>query len=171
MRGLNVGCGPFKAGDDWIDTDLDPAVKPDYLCKDIWDQPEGLFDQVYLGHVLEHIDWAKVPAYVQWLWKERVAEGGRIAVVGPDVYQTIAIGEPERVRDVLEDYVHRQDGREHYNQDGLRHMWNCHQKRIEFVFEQAGIEVREVSREWLHGKGWPVTANSRGQCSLVTAAK
>src|SRR5690606_34485613 len=90
---LNVGCGPHRADPPWINLDVvdndtthpDIVVDPDRPLKQ-W--RAKTVDAVYLGHVLEHIPWAGVQAFLTDV-RRVLKVGGRLCVVGPDVHKAI----------------------------------------------------------------------------------
>lgn len=191
MRGLNVGCGPFKARG-WTNTDVDPGMNPEWISKDTWDQPTALdaghehagWERIYCGHVLEHIPWKDVPEFLTVLW-DRLAVGGEIMVVGPDVFRTMRLwheGHPqiawEKMRAVMEDHRHHQGARVDLAYEGLRHLWNSYGSRIVDAFDDAGISATLIVGEdtptgdastALHratSDGWPLVSEMPDQCAV-----
>lgn len=187
MNFLNVGCGPFKA-DGWTNTDIDSSVDPDVVVPDPFSQPttDGGWDRIYLGHVLEHLEWQEARVFLYTMWKSYLAPGGQLLVVGPDVYRTIqkwsaddGTGSWQRIVGVLEDYEHHQDNRGVPGFDLLRHRWNCYQKRVEAMFRHMhvpytpaypGIDM-QAYLENLVEDGWPITSCVDDQCAVLSSIK
>lgn len=147
MNLLNAGCGTHYA-DGWVNVDIweDDNTHPDVVTKPGQPYPfdDNHFDAIYLGHVLEHIDWKDVPAFL--LDMKRLAKSGSpILIVGPDVYKTI-----ERWRNGQEPWhmvlstlehqdINDQPEREHEWWDGATHHWNCHHQRVWDLLERCGF--------------------------------
>lgn len=180
---LNIGCGPFRAPEPWINTDvvsIPGNVEPDIVV-DSWEPGRVLdhgiepysVERLYLGHVLEHVRWDLVQ---QFLFECRalLIPGGRICVVGPDVNRNLqrwmAGLEPwDQVLAVLEDDVHQQQTPAEW--DGARHQWNCYEDRVVRALTAAGftdVEAVPVTPEGL--SGWPVVSYTQHQCAVVGRA-
>jgi hypothetical protein len=174
---LNIGCGPFRAPEPWINTDvirISGNVEPDILMTS-WRPAElaGTFEDVeriYLGHVLEHVRWEIVGDFLGECL-ELLAPGGRICVVGPDVNRNIQryhAGQEtwDQVIAVLEDDVHYQTTPADW--DGARHAWNCYEGRVVRALAAAGfvdVTALPITEEAL--AGWPVVAHTLHQCAAV----
>lgn len=159
MTWVNVGCGPYRAPEPWVNLDAHRGhgVEPDVLVDDPM-RPldfvvadEGI-DRVYLGHVLEHIPWPEVPIFLQHIY-DNVLPGAVVMVVGPDVLRIIKRWheglDPEGfllVESCLENPWDRCYGEEGYGvmpaspETGWeekeprwkhsRHWWNCYENRV-----------------------------------------
>jgi hypothetical protein len=176
MKGLNVGCGPFRADlEGWVNTDvvhLPGDVEPDVVVTP--DEPlpfdDGTFDRIYMGHVLEHVPWDKVVPFLQ-LVSSKLSDDGVVMVVGPDVNRSLRMWNDgtetlEHVLGVLEDDGHYQ----HHTADwfGARHCWNAYEGRVVRALEQAGfVDVKplEIVRK-ADFEGWPVVSHSAYQCAV-----
>ena len=175
---LNAGCGTHYAKG-WINTD---TWETDDTTPDVRVEPgkpypfeENFFDAVFLGHVLEHIPWKEVPAFLADM--KRVAKpGAKFLICGPDVFKTIhrwANGqEPwEMVMSVLEHLDvenHGVPGLEWW--DGAHHHWNCHNDRVVKLLDSCGfsnitdvfdvIPKNPLGKNWNDGKiNWPVVGH------------
>lgn len=87
---LNLGSGPhYMPG--WTNLDLytDYEVAPD-VQGDIFKLPfkERQFKKVYLGHLLEHLPWDRIPHALAEVIRVSVP-GGRVMVVGPCIWKAI----------------------------------------------------------------------------------
>ena len=166
MNLLNAGCGTHYAKG-WVNTDVwaSDTTKPDVVVAPGEPYPfeENYFDGVFLGHVLEHIPWPEVPAFLEDISRV-VKPGAPILVVGPDVYKTI-----QRWKDgqepwwMVESVLEHQDRnwqpeREGEWWDGAHHHWNCHEARVEKLLNGIGFtnitNVYDDIPNDANGKSW-----------------
>lgn len=164
---LNAGCGTHYA-EGWTNTDLvaNANTEPDILVtlEDPFPFPDDSAEQVYLGHVLEHCEWAKVPAFLAEV-RRVLQPGGELLATGPDVYRVI-----EHWRRGREPWALVVSAMEHQELPGTSdwpnalHFWNCHEARLVAVIEQAGfVQVKP----WVDPpSGWPVVNWSHWQCAV-----
>lgn len=101
-KGLDIGCGPKKTFPHWIgldnckDTQLfGIQMEPDIRIEDCADL--SLFtsksmDFVFSSHLLEHIEYAKVPAVLKEWWRV-LKDGGHLTLYLPDEDEYPKIGE------------------------------------------------------------------------------
>jgi SAM-dependent methyltransferase len=166
MKLLNAGCGTHYA-EGWVNTDTweTADTTPDVKVEPGKPYPfeENTFDAVFLGHVLEHIPWKEVPAFLEDI-RRITKPGAPVLVCGPDVHKTIkrwAQGqEPwEMVMSVMEHLDvedHNVPGLEWW--DGAHHHWNCHEKRVEKLLQITGFtditSVCDVIPKDTAGKNW-----------------
>lgn len=176
---VNVGCGPFPAPAPWVNTDVieepDTGTRPDIVVT--WDDPlpfpDGTLDAVYCGHVLEHVPWADVDGFLA-LVRAKLAPGGEIMVVGPDVVRTLQRwrdgDDPwELVESVLEHELSFQTAPVQWA--NARHHWNCREDRVVAALGRAGFEqvaALPVTPDAL--AGWPVVAFTQHQCAVRAVA-
>ena len=183
---LNAGCGTHYA-QGWVNTDVweDPNTKPDVLITpgEPYPFPDNHFDAIYLGHVLEHMEWHDVPAFL--IDMKRIAKyEAPILVVGPDVLKTIKLWaegkEPwHMVLSTMEHAdVNYQPDREEEWWDGAAHKWNCHEERLkrlfsvlEFSWEVMGHEIPNNPDQvgWYDratNVTWPVVGKHHWQCAF-----
>lgn len=146
MNLLNAGCGTHYAKG-WVNVDIwsDDTTTPDIVVDPGSPYPfdDNYFDAVFLGHVLEHIDWKSVPVFLQDM--RRIAKpGAHFLIVGPDIIKTIHRWkdghEPwEMVLSTLEHQdVNHQPGKTDW-WDGATHHWNCHHQRVWTLLESCGF--------------------------------
>lgn len=174
---VNIGCGPHYANG-WVNVDrvytddirpdvVNPTGRPSLLeVEDV--------KAIYLGHVLEHVRWEEVPAFLSEC-RDLLNPGGQIMVVGPDVWNTLRMWKRGEVGDdlmiaVLEGAHPQIDGLD-VGHDGARHQWNATQARVVQSLELAGfddITAYESMRDVPHS--WPVVARPEWQ-SAVSAVK
>jgi len=187
---LNVGCGSFRAPPPWLNLDChdgdgvhpDEVVDPD---RPLATYPDNRVDRVYMGHVLEHIPWPDVPAFLADIHRA-LRPGGEICVVGPDILRVLKRWkedlDPEGwdlIESILENPWDRCYGETGY---GLiyeeprwkhsRHWWNCYEARVVFLFRQH-TEFVDVEPQPIHPEqlgSWPLVAYTLHQCA-VTARK
>lgn len=190
VKYLNAGCGTHYANG-WINTDVwqDDTTRPDVLT--IPGQPypfdDNEFDAAYLGHVLEHIPWKEVPAFLEDIFRV-VKPNAPILIVGPDVLRTIKLWaqgkEPWHM--VLSTMEHLetnyQPGREHQEWEGAHHHWNCHEDRVtklltsmgkRFVIYSDLIPNNPAQVSWHDidtNITWPVVGKHHWQFGVLTFA-
>ena len=191
MKLLNAGCGTWYA-EGWTNVDIweDDNTKPDIVASAGEPYPfeDDYFDAVYLGHVIEHIDWSDVPSFL--LDMNRVAKpDAPILIVGPDVLKTIQLWKEgkEPWHMVLSTMEHQdvnwQPGREHEWWDGATHHWNCHHERVVDMLEGLGImDITDVyneipnnpsGKQWhdpVTGITWPVVGKHHWQMAVLVRA-
>lgn len=163
MNLLNAGCGTHYAKG-WVNTDVweNETTKPDIRVEAGKPYPfdDNYFDAVFMGHVIEHIDWVLVPDFIDEM--SRVAKPGvPMLIVGPDIYRTIQRWhegkEPwHMVQSTLEHQdINYQPDREHEWWDGATHHWNCHEERVmELVARMGFPRVEIVSDDIPSGNNW-----------------
>jgi len=190
MNLLNAGCGTHYA-DGWVNTDSweDPNTRPDVkvVPGEPYPFPDNHFDAVYLGHVLEHIPWPDVPAFLMDM--NRMAKpGAPILIVGPDVLRTIKLWaaglEPWHM--VLSTIEHQeanyQPDREDEVWEGAAHHWNCHEERVVELLKRLGFVPISYSQRipdnpshktWYDpdtNMTWPVVGKNHWQCAVQVRA-
>lgn len=188
MTCLNLGCGPFRAPAPWLNLDCwqDDQIRPDVVvdaARPLARWADGDVDRIYCGHVIEHVPWPDVPAFLAEIHRA-LRPGGELCVVAPDVYRAI-----RRWRDgidpegweLVESLLENPWEREHANGYGFlrqhpawpasRHWWNAFEDRIVFALDEAGfvdVAPQPITPEAL--ASWPVVAFTQWQCA-VTARK
>jgi SAM-dependent methyltransferase len=144
---LNAGCGTHYAKG-WVNCDVweSETTRPDVLIEpnQPYPFPDHYFDAIYLGHVIEHIDWRGVPDFLRDM--RRIAKpGAPVLVVGPDVLKTIQRWREDKEpwEMVLSTMEHQecnfQPGRESEFWDGATHHWNCHHQRVWDLMQDLGF--------------------------------
>ena len=176
FAGLNVGCGAYRTNEiGWINTDvveLPGNVEPDVVVSP--DDPlpfeEGLFNKIYMGHVLEHVPWDRVVPFLE-LVRSKMADDGEVMVVCPDVNRTLNLWHEGRetldfVKGVIEDDVHYQSHEAKWF--GARHCWNAYEARIVRAMEKAGFTNLQSIEITKHSAfdGWPVVSFAEFQCAV-----
>lgn len=189
---LNVGCGTWYI-DGWTNTDTNPGAHKCDVAVTAADPfpmtkfPDNSADQVYLGHVLEHVpwhtlyDWSRGGAsssgpvaslgVADFLREARrvLKPDGQLLAVGPDVYRTIrrwgqGIEPWEMIESVLE-HVDRDDHDGHLI--GGAHAWNCHEERLLTKMRANGFpDARPVDGALIDDHEWPVIGWAPWQCAV-----
>lgn len=175
---LNVGCGTHRAPPPWWNVDTVRRVGPDVPAAVTVD-PDQIIDptqplpfdeesceRVMMSHVLEHVPWEQVPAFL--LDVRRVASA-EVLILGPDVYRSI-----EAYKQGLEPWSLLQSVLEHkdYPDDmaawpGAPHHWNCHEARVIEALNRTGWHAQPVLDDAILGD-WPVVAwNPRWQFAVI----
>lgn len=151
MKLLNVGCGTHYA-QGWVNTDVweSETTRPDVKVTigEPYPFADNTFDAVYLGHIIEHMPWENVVAFMQDM--ARIAKEDAIfLLVGPDVFKTIKLWHEDKqpwwmIEAVLEHLDRNfQPDRESEEWDGSHHYWNCHEQRIENLLANVGFQQIE----------------------------
>lgn len=165
---LNLGCGTHHAAAPWLNTDTvaNDNTHPDLVVTpaDPVPFPDASADRVYLGHVLEHIEHARVPGFLADVHRV-LRPGAELLVTGPDVYRTIT-----RWRDGAEPWVLVCSVLEHAALPGSTdwpealHQWNCHEARVlEFLADAGFVDLVPMVEP---PTGWPVVNWSAWQCCV-----
>jgi SAM-dependent methyltransferase len=183
--GLNVGCGPHPAKG-WWNTDLvtTDTIRPDQIVDpgDPFPFDKDTFDRVYLGHVLEHVPWERLPAWLAEL-RRVLRPGGWVMAVGPDALRTIDLyrdgtATRDQLLAVIEGtgaYLAHLGEYEPIRWGGDRHHWNCYEQRVVDVLTDAGFDevtpypVGEDGRlpdHQIRGGGWPLVDGSPRQFAV-----
>lgn len=187
MKLLNAGCGTHYA-QGWVNCDVweDEVTRPDIKVEAGEPYPfeDSTFDAVYLGHVLEHIEWSKVGYFIDDMI--RVSKpGAPMLIVGPDVHRTLQRWsqgqEPWHM--VLSTMEHQeynyQQGRDLDFWDGAHHHWNCYYQRVADILvnhqvnsitNYTDVITNDTGSRWwsdpLTGITWPVVAKWHWQFAL-----
>lgn len=176
MKRLNIGCGSFSAhGWHNIDVIETAEIRPDEIVEH-GKIPAGPWGRIYCGHVLEHMPWAEVPAWLAYL-ADHLAPDGQIMIVGPDIPRSLLAWHAgvlpwSWVAGALEDSASHQVSSEQW--DEARHHWNCSESRIVEAAELAGL--RAIPQGVLDdgsltpsiaADGWPLVSRQPGQCAVL----
>ena len=169
---LNIGCGPHRAPAPWWNTDVvrddRSGTWPDEITKPLQNYGARSCHRIYMGHVLEHVPWVDVRAFLLFHMKQLV-RNGELAIVGPDVLRMIQQWRDQQVPwdlvlSGLEDST-PQDDLGDWKQ--ARHWWNCHEQRVVAVMASVGFaNVEAVDIGALSGD-WPVVGRDSWQMAVV----
>lgn len=161
MNLLNAGCGTHYARG-WVNTDVweNEQTKPDVRVAPghPYPFPDDHFDAVFMGHVIEHIDWPSLPAF--FMEMTRVAKpDAPMLIVGPDVYRTIQLWrEDKQPWWLVESVMEHQEVAPSQNVewwDGATHHWNCHEQRVVELLQQLKFsDIQSVSDQIPNGNNW-----------------
>jgi hypothetical protein len=167
-----------------LDVHEGDGVFPDVLVEDV-SRPlaayaDGTVSRVYMGHVLEHVPWPEVGAFLADIARA-LHPAGELCVVGPDLLRTIegwhGGTEPwQLVESVMESpwpYANPdQDGETWACANAwtnARHWWNCYEARVVWALEATGL-FAEVKPRTLDAESlgtWPVVAYTPWQCAVT----
>lgn len=180
---LNVGCGPFYV-EGWLNTDV--TFVPGEVTPDLVTVPGAAvftlpteFDQIYLGHVLEHVPWHQVVSLLRQL-RHHLSPGGRLLAVGPDVLRSLDLFRQGQIdRDLMlatmEDHVDatRSGDLGEYTYvkarwEGSRHYWNAHEARVAQAMIDAGFDHVEGLPMDTIGAEWPLVSPAPWQCAVLS---
>lgn len=85
MEKLNLGCGTSRISGA-VNVDCNPDVKPDIVCNFIKEElpfPDGMFDEVYLFHTIEHIEKRSHQSILEKI-NRVMKEDGRLIISYPE---------------------------------------------------------------------------------------
>lgn len=125
---LNIGCGPnYKQG--WVNIDRFEDVHAD-LHASIFNLPykDDEVDDVYCGHVLEHVRLQDVAGALREVYRV-LKVGGRLCVVGPDVTRMQDMNDAQRHDLIYGSLSHDFDV----------HWWGCCEPLVIHFMEEAGF--------------------------------
>lgn len=182
---LNVGCGPHRAVDPWINFDIvdkpDAGIEPDYIAHlHALPVDDGSVFRLYAGHTIEHLSIhdGEPPSYAStftfsMLEVKRVLdpEKGVAAFVCPDVYRAIQWYRDGRcdfelVDACLEGPDAGIDPASAW--DGCFHAWNCHEARLLALVKQTFPNAIAVPLESSFLDGFPIVSRVGWQCAVLT---
>lgn len=149
MRHLNLGCGDRYAPG-WHNVDLESPHRKDEIVDLTGDLPwpDGEFDRVYLGHVLEHLRIDEAGLLLKRLLRV-VKPGGIVMVVGPDLNRAQVMAEAgtlDVTMDSLRFGASRWPGDEHH--------WECTGDIVVGLLKHSGwsgvteVGIENVSLVW-----------------------
>lgn len=177
----NIGCGPHRAPAPWVNLDchVGNGVEPDVVVDA--ERPLQEFDdveRVYLGHVLEHVPWPEVPEFLRGIEK-KVAPGGEVCAVGPDVLRIIrgwheGTESWELVESALEnpwDSCYGDNPEQIPDESRwkyARHWWNCYEARVVYAFRGfTSLTARPVALDDHALDEWPLVSRSPWQFAVL----
>lgn len=176
MRCLNVGVGTHYA-EGWVNVDAmrNDWTHPDVLCLDLPFRG-GAFDRIYLGHVLEHVPWPAVPAFLAGVIRV-LAPDGEILATGPDARRTMRLWKQGALPDDLMWSVleHADEASDDWPE--AVHHWNCHEERMTTALQRAGLDAAPFEPYTSNPNlapgfdGWPVVNWSGWQCAVLARVK
>jgi hypothetical protein len=134
---LHIGSGPWYA-EGWTNVDVEAVSGfrgPDIYASVLDSLPfePDYFDQLYMGHFLEHLTSLQIPVALANL-RRVCAPTCRIAVVGPCMDLAVAQGSPSGLIEAI---------RAHGDPPG-GHMWTATGAKTQAVLEEAGLIVDRV---------------------------
>ena len=84
---LNLGCGEYSLGPDWLNIDAVPTSASNLvLTVPPLPWPDGSVDEVYCGHFLEHLDRPQGAALLAECFRV-MTPGASIGIVVPDFHE------------------------------------------------------------------------------------
>lgn len=172
---LNIGPGPHYQ-DGWVNVDVkavEGIFKADVYVEDPMVLPfeDNVADEIYAAHILEHIQWEKVPGYLNEL--HRVLKvGGQLIIIGPDVVRGIEMYKRGQIANLwysdndpglmgIMEWPHLPDW------DAPRHYWNCYEKRVLDILDPEKWESRPVDITSKELDPYPVVSRIGWQFAIL----
>lgn len=158
MVAVNLGSGDhYQEG--WVNVDLPGnGVRVD-VAHDITERlpfDDGSVDRVYMGHVLEHVDFDQLVPVLGEV-RRVLVPGGEGCIVGPDVGNTLRLGMNNILSIVL--YGARR-------WDGDTHLWTSTGEAHYFAALVAGFAARLIMPEEVPDD-WPVVSRAAWQFAVM----
>lgn len=154
---LHMGSGTHYAPG-WVNVDTDPTLQV-YVLADIFALPfkDGIATHVYLGHVLEHLPYERVPEAIAEILRVSTADV-RLAVVGPCMDLALATQQPQWLLDQIVEHGTPPGG----------HAWTPTAELTRAVLEASGLVAEQVHITQVAKPEWP-NANSWDdwQCAFL----
>lgn len=151
---LNLGCGPFHPKG-WVNVDVEPGMNPDVVAS-VLALPfeDDSASHVYLGHVLEHLPFEKVPDVLDETARV-LRPGGSVAIVGPDIQLAwngyrAGMFDADTVEGVI-------NGNGCGGHDADVHLWTCEGRLMLPIVSKHFEDVRSFDITLLD-PAWPLTA-------------
>lgn len=162
MKLLNIGSGPHYA-EGWVNLDLntheDWAKQADVIAS-VYDMPfeNEEFDRVYMGHLLEHLVYDKIPEAIAEV--RRVSKpGSEIMVVGPCLELAKKTNQPTWL---LKDIEAHGD-----TNSGFGHAWTPTESLTVDILKRSGLNnVKAVSISTVTKPRWPNPTTAPWQCAV-----
>lgn len=163
---LDIGCGPHKLEHpEWVGFDLytNYEIPPD-VQGDVFRLPfkDKTFKKVYLGHLLEHLPWDRIPLALAEVIRVTVP-GGRVMVVGPCIWKAIDQGMPHWL---LKQIARTEPG--DTNIVGSGHEWTPDTGLTLEAMQLGGLKnVTEVPVVGIARPQWPNTVSAGWQVAAM----
>ena len=139
-----------------------PHRAPDVVA-DIFDLAStferGRFGQVYMGHLLEHIPWDRLPAFWDAVWAV-ATPGAEVMVVGPCIIRAALTRQPVNILEAILADPRTPGG-------GLAHAWTPTEALTVEAVRLGGLEGIEVEDvELVAPPEWPNPDRSNWQTAV-----
>jgi hypothetical protein len=156
-RKLHIGSGTHYA-DGWMNVDCDDYHKEVDLIADVFNLPfdPDSFDQVYMGHFLEHLQYGEIHAALNAL--RRVAPFAEYAIVGPCMDKALALNVPQALLEAIKEHDPPPGG----------HAWTATTDLTLASLLHAGMHAQEVPVSEVHFPKWcNVAPGQAWQCAFL----
>ena len=146
----------------WVDVDLpwegvvDPTVHADGFALPF---RAKAFGGAYLGHVLEHIEWDRIPIFLAELQRTLTA-GSVVAVVGPDVERAVRTNQPPNIISAIVTLSQGPGG----------HKWVATEELTLEALRTSFEVVRAVPVATIRPPTWPNPSTAGWQCAALAVA-
>ncbi len=160
---INLGCGDHYAPG-WTNVDAvsNDVVKPDVVADIMQGLPFQDIENIYAGHVLEHIPHDRVIDALRH-WKEKCVAGAELVIVGPDCDRGEAMVRAGEMHHL--EYELLLHGGERWPGDA--HLWRCTESEVMRLAAEAGWLCRAVLVGSLFGTMYPLVSGVTWQFALI----
>ncbi len=153
MTKLNIGPGDHPTPEDWTAVDLEQRNGRVDVIGSLLDLPfpDNSAEQIYCGHVLEHIQLHQIPRACQEIIRV-LTTVGVLMVVGPDINKAVMLGEPhELLESIVED-----PPQEYHDSHGALHAWTASETVTANVLAWNGFTVIPLPVAAVESDNWPI---------------
>lgn len=175
---LNIGPGPhYQEG--WINIDVkavEGVFRADVYVEDPMVLPfeDGVADEIYLAHILEHIPWEDVTTYLAEVHRV-LKQGGLAIIIGPDLIRGLELWKAGKI---IRDFSANDPGLLGMLEwpslpgwDAPRHYWNCEEKRVLSILEPEKWTARPVDIGSKELDPYPVVSRAPWQMAILATKK
>lgn len=159
---LNLGSGPHAWREPGvINLDLYPDDKPD-ICGTIYALPfkSCSFDRAYLGHVLEHLTWERIPEALLEL-RRVLRKDAEVCVVGPCMERAVKLAQPDWLLEQI-------SARPHPEEPGIYHEWTPTTLLTKIAMERGGLlDIQGIALSETLRPRYPNQVGAEWQCAFI----
>lgn len=165
---LNLGPGPYYEKG-WVNVEVCKEFKADVYLEDPMVLP---FDNesaslVYAGHVLEHIEWERVPTYLDEIYRV-LSPQGTLLIVGPDMWRGLELWKKGKLETGLSELL---EWESLPGWEAPRHFWNCSEKRVTLLMDKEKWVITPVDITSNKLDSWPVVSRIGWQMALLAVKR
>lgn len=160
---LNLGPGPhYEQG--WVNVEVCREFEADVYLEDPMVLPfdNGSVTKIYAGHILEHIEWEKVPVYLGEIYRVLKPKGD-LMIVGPDMWRGLDLWKKGGLESDLSDIL---EWESLPGWNAPRHFWNCSEKRVMTLLDSNKWKTEPIAITSHRLDPWPVVSRIGWQMAV-----